>query len=196
VNLHTDLAPLPEDEILKYFLGTAQAVSAMHGHVPKKTIVSDSYPPNGLDLDSPGGLTTPTNITDRKGKRRQNMEEERMEEEEEEEEGLGKTEDERQEAPLMGNMMSNHHTDQNHHHQPATKAQRNSGSIEPWAHRDLKPANVLISDDDRPILMDFGSAIKARIPIPNRSIALQQQDLAAELSHSSAFPLHNSSSLN
>ncbi|KAA1065616.1 hypothetical protein PGT21_004949 [Puccinia graminis f. sp. tritici] len=183
VNLHTDLAPLPENEILKYFLGTAQAVSAMHGHVPKKTIVSDSYPPNGLDLDSPGGLTTPTSITDRKGKRRQNMEEERMEEEEEEEEGLGKTEDERQEAPLMGNMISNHNTDQNHHHQPATRAQRNSGSIEPWAHRDLKPANVLISDDDRPILMDFGSAIKARIPIPNRSIALQQQDLAAE--HSS-----------
>ncbi|EFP78301.2 serine/threonine protein kinase [Puccinia graminis f. sp. tritici CRL 75-36-700-3] len=61
--------------------------------------------------------------------------------------------------------------------------QRNSGSIKPWAHRDLKPENVLISNDNQPILMDFGSAIKARIPIPNRSIALQQQDLAAE--HSS-----------
>ncbi|KNE97649.1 NAK protein kinase [Puccinia striiformis f. sp. tritici PST-78] len=188
VNLHTDLAPLPENDILKYFLGTAQALSAMHGYTPKKRIISDSYPPNGLvDPESPGaGLTTPTSsVTDRKGKRRQNMEEERLqeerEEEEEEEEGLGRTEDERQEAPLMGNIVSNHET--NHHHPPATKAQRDSGSIEPWAHRDLKPANVLISDDDQPILMDFGSAIKARIPVPNRSIALQQQDLAAE--HSS-----------
>ncbi|PLW34436.1 hypothetical protein PCANC_05658 [Puccinia coronata f. sp. avenae] len=182
VNLHTDLATLPEKDVLKYFLGTAQAVSAMHSYIPKKTIVSDSYPPNGLDPDSPGGLTTPT-ITDRKGKRRQNMEEERLEEEEEEEEGLGKTEDERQEVPLIRNMVSNHSTDPTHHHQPATKAQRASGSVEPWAHRDLKPANVLISDDDQPILMDFGSAVKARIPVPNRSIALQQQDLAAE--HSS-----------
>ncbi|KAI9599778.1 hypothetical protein KEM48_002772 [Puccinia striiformis f. sp. tritici PST-130] len=119
------------------------------------------------------------------------MEEERLqeerEEEEEEEEGLGRTEDERQEAPLMGNIVSNHET--NHHHQPATKAQRDSGSIEPWAHRDLKPANVLISDDDQPILMDFGSAIKARIPVPNRSIALQQQDLAAEHSSMPYEPL-------
>ncbi|OAV91744.1 NAK protein kinase [Puccinia triticina 1-1 BBBD Race 1] len=183
VNLHTDLAPLPENDILKYFLGTAQAVSAMHSYIPKKTVVSDSYPPNGLDLDSPGGLTTPNSATDRKGKGRQNIEEERTEEEEEEEEGLGRTEDERQEAPLMGNMMTNHSTAQSHHHQLAAKAQRGSGSIEPWAHRDLKPANVLISDEDQPILMDFGSAIKARIPIPNRSIALHQQDLAAE--HSS-----------
>lgn len=31
-----------------------------------------------------------------------------------------------------------------------------------------------------PILMDFGSALPARIPIPNRSVALTQQDLAAE----------------
>jgi serine/threonine protein kinase len=40
----------------------------------------------------------------------------------------------------------------------------------------------MIADDDRPILMDFGSAMKARIKIENRSQALLQQDIAAEQS--------------
>lgn len=33
----------------------------------------------------------------------------------------------------------------------------------------------MISDDGTPILMDFGSTVKARIPIENRSQALMQQ---------------------
>jgi serine/threonine kinase 16 len=61
----------------------------------------------------------------------------------------------------------------------------------PYAHRDLKPGyadlrdtgfiglccnrNVMIADDGTPILMDFGSTVKARIPIENRSQALMQQ---------------------
>jgi serine/threonine kinase 16 len=62
----------------------------------------------------------------------------------------------------------------------------------PYAHRDLKPGfgfldlhethsadrqirNVMIADDGTPILMDFGSAIKARINIETRSQALFQQ---------------------
>ncbi|KAJ8591753.1 other/NAK protein kinase [Rhizopogon salebrosus TDB-379] len=53
----------------------------------------------------------------------------------------------------------------------------------PYAHRDLKPGNVMIADDGiTPILMDFGSTIKARIRIDNRSQALLQQDIAAEQS--------------
>ena len=40
--------------------------------------------------------------------------------------------------------------------------------------------NVMIADDGSPVLMDFGSAMKARIKIENRSQALLQQDLAAE----------------
>ncbi|EKM48782.1 uncharacterized protein PHACADRAFT_266143 [Phanerochaete carnosa HHB-10118-sp] len=52
----------------------------------------------------------------------------------------------------------------------------------PYAHRDLKPGNVMVADDGRPILMDFGSATKARIKIENRSQALLQQDIAAEQS--------------
>ncbi|KAK2462970.1 hypothetical protein APHAL10511_005022 [Amanita phalloides] len=53
----------------------------------------------------------------------------------------------------------------------------------PYAHRDLKPGNVMIADDGvTPILMDFGSTLKAHIRIENRSQALYQQDLAAEQS--------------
>ncbi|GAA6023214.1 hypothetical protein JCM8202_001031, partial [Rhodotorula sphaerocarpa] len=53
--------------------------------------------------------------------------------------------------------------------------------LEPWAHRDIKPANIMLADDNTtPILMDFGSALPARIPVPDRRVALLQQDLAAE----------------
>ena len=41
----------------------------------------------------------------------------------------------------------------------------------------------MIADDGvTPILMDFGSTVKARIPIQNRNQALVQQDIAAEQS--------------
>lgn len=40
----------------------------------------------------------------------------------------------------------------------------------------------MIADDGQPILMDFGSTMKARIKIENRSQALMQQDVAAEQS--------------
>lgn len=40
----------------------------------------------------------------------------------------------------------------------------------------------MVSDDGSPILMDFGSAIKARIKIETRQQALLQQDIAAEQS--------------
>eukprot|EP00042_Codosiga_hollandica_P024141 m.99822 g.99822 ORF g.99822 m.99822 type:complete len:121 (+) comp51447_c0_seq22:386-748(+) len=41
-----------------------------------------------------------------------------------------------------------------HRHQP-----------EPFAHRDIKAANVLLSDDDSPVLIDFGSMAKVFFPL-------------------------------
>ncbi|KAG9104800.1 hypothetical protein FRC06_009270 [Ceratobasidium sp. 370] len=57
------------------------------------------------------------------------------------------------------------------------------GVLVPYAHRDIKPANIMYADDGvTPILMDFGSTVRARISIETRSQALVQQDLAAEQS--------------
>ncbi|XP_064647791.1 serine/threonine-protein kinase 16-like [Lineus longissimus] len=50
----------------------------------------------------------------------------------------------------------------------------------PYAHRDIKPANVLIGDGDTPVIMDFGSAAKARVEIKGASEARRLQDIAAE----------------
>lgn len=50
----------------------------------------------------------------------------------------------------------------------------------PYAHRDIKPGNVMIDDNGIPVLMDLGSANKARVEIKTRSEAQALQDEAAE----------------
>ncbi|CBQ72723.1 related to Prk1p [Sporisorium reilianum SRZ2] len=58
-----------------------------------------------------------------------------------------------------------------------------AGELLPYAHRDIKPGNVMIADDgSTPILMDFGSTLKARIHIHTRRDAVAHQDMAAERS--------------
>ena len=51
---------------------------------------------------------------------------------------------------------------------------------EPLAHRDLKPHNVLLTKEQRPIIMDLGSVARARLKISTHSEAQHLQDVAAE----------------
>ncbi|XP_071158563.1 serine/threonine-protein kinase 16-like [Mytilus edulis] len=50
----------------------------------------------------------------------------------------------------------------------------------PYAHRDLKMANIMLADDGTAIIMDLGSANKARVEIKTPSQAHTLQDEAAE----------------
>ncbi|KAE8537969.1 hypothetical protein D1P53_006036 [Cryptococcus gattii VGV] len=80
----------------------------------------------------------------------------------------------REDEPLVGETVFDHDEE---------LTEEDRGELVPYAHRDIKPANIMISDEDEPILMDFGSTIKARIKIETRQQALLEQDIASE--HSS-----------
>nr|XP_019042256.1 NAK protein kinase [Kwoniella bestiolae CBS 10118]OCF21186.1 NAK protein kinase [Kwoniella bestiolae CBS 10118] len=80
----------------------------------------------------------------------------------------------REDDPLVGEPVFDHDEE---------LANAEQGELIPYAHRDIKPANIMIADDGNPVLMDFGSTIKARINVETRQQALLEQDIASE--HSS-----------
>lgn len=49
-----------------------------------------------------------------------------------------------------------------------------------YAHRDLKTANICLSESMEPILVDFGSAVEARVQINGQQDAMKLQDEAEE----------------
>lgn len=51
---------------------------------------------------------------------------------------------------------------------------------DPLAHRDLKTANICLGDSQEPIIIDIGSATKARVQVCGQQDAQKLQDLAAE----------------
>ncbi|KZT52201.1 other/NAK protein kinase [Calocera cornea HHB12733] len=175
-----------ELEMCKLFRGTCLAVRAMHDYRPTK----ETAPPAG----APPGPSTQViphseNGHDREGEG----------EEQDENEGQGFSYDTRDSVPLMiqrtvedqdvvfdGDQELQNEAEANG--RPAENgengdAAEGQGTIVPYAHRDIKPGNIMVADDGTtPILMDFGSTIRARIPIKTRQQALVQQDLAAEQS--------------
>lgn len=191
---------MQEREMLSLFLGTCEAVRAMHTYVPGP---SATYPPSNNSTSTLVGSSQPSMNSKGKGRSLATSSVEQFEEREEAEEEairssagaseplIGSIDRARAEAEVdeteAGDMPGLGETSGRLAGRlpsaPAGDAGASSagkGQMMPWAHRDIKPANVMVSDSNTPVLMDFGSALPARISITSRSVALQQADDASE----------------
>ncbi|EKM78077.1 hypothetical protein AGABI1DRAFT_114902 [Agaricus bisporus var. burnettii JB137-S8] len=177
-----------EQEMVHFFKGTCEAVRAMHSYHPSAG--SAGLPPtsNGVAGASSSNARGNGNaIPQRKGSGRrlsnEDDEDERFPQPEGDADGGYSYEanDASSSVPLVTRNEVVFDGDEEVAEEvadPSTEV-----GIVPYAHRDIKPGNVMIADDNvTPILMDFGSTMKARVHIENRSLALLQQDIAAEQS--------------
>ncbi|GAA5888017.1 hypothetical protein JCM16303_000180 [Sporobolomyces ruberrimus] len=207
---HVNGTHYPESQILPIFLGTCRAVKAMHQHDSQATskYAEPSQRKRRAPSMRKGKGKSTSSLQPSSSYPPQSTEDENEQDEEDEddefEDADGLRSGEREGEALIGGLEATRArlaeateeegggivlgrvgdrstTGRTTGLDESGEVGQNAGGITPWAHRDIKPANVMISDDGvTPILMDFGSALPARIDVPDRRVALLQQDLAAE----------------
>ncbi|KAF8896465.1 other/NAK protein kinase [Infundibulicybe gibba] len=168
----------PEQEMVRLFKGTCEAVRAMHDYR------APTRPGNGSNNAS---SSRQQQVHEQEDSNRHSDDDERFPQPEGD--GDGGYSYDGASVPLVTRHRVEEEGDTVFDGDEETSRLHQNGSgdgeseLVPYAHRDLKPGNVMIADDGTtPILMDFGSTIKARVEINNRTQALLQQDLAAEQS--------------